>query len=102
METELKTLRRQQTAYLESFSLCAAIISLDAVGFLQFFDHSVRISAQFIHLFLGYAFNFIQLLQDMMTSYTLWNYKCLIAGDFNADLNIVNNGVVQINQFALI
>jgi len=29
--------------------------------------------------------------------------KCLIAGDFNADLNIANNGVVQcINQFALI
>ena len=27
--------------------------------------------------------------------------KCLIAGDFNADLNIVNNAVVQcINQFA--
>jgi len=32
-----------------------------------------------------------------------FHLKCLIAGDFNADLNIVNNGVVHcIYQFALI
>ena len=52
------------TQYLKSFGLCAAVISLDGICFLQLFNHLVRMSAQYIHIFLSHALNFVEFLQD--------------------------------------